>query len=123
MVPEWLGDDRLKKLKNGHSSGGTVRAGGVRTPGHSSQNQLSMAHRGSQKMKGFTKTKKNHWILYGSELGPLHIHYGCVSCHSCETSNSGSKCCLILLSAFGILFLLLGCLVQASYEAMRLVFL
>jgi hypothetical protein len=56
---------------------------GSRTPGgNSSQNQLSRACSGSHRLKRQTRT------LYGSELGPLHILYGCIAC-SCGTFNSG----------------------------------
>ena len=29
--------------------------------------------------------------LCGSDLGPLHVSYGCVACSSCRTPNSGSR--------------------------------
>jgi hypothetical protein len=32
--------------------------------------------------------------LYGSDLGPLHICYGCVAQCSCEIPYSGSRGCL-----------------------------
>ena len=44
-------------------------------------NQLPWAHRSSQRQSG---------SLYGSDLGPLHIWYGCVAWTSCETPSSGS---------------------------------
>ena len=65
-----------------HRSG--VEREGLRTGEHSTQSQLSRAHRRSQRLNEKT------WTLYGTELIPLHIHYGCVDGHFCGTPNSGS---------------------------------
>jgi hypothetical protein len=54
--------------------------------------------------------------LYGSDLGSLHICYGCVAQCTCETPNSGTRLFLTLLPAFGTPFLLLDCLVTLMSE-------
>lgn len=42
---------------------------------------LSRVNSGSQRLKG------PQWMLYGSELGPLHEYFGCLALCSCRTSN------------------------------------
>lgn len=66
-----------------------VRARGVRGTMRTSstKNQLSRIHRGSQRLKGQT------WNLFGSELGPLHVPYGCVAWCSYGNFNSGTEDC------------------------------
>jgi hypothetical protein len=74
--------------ENPHRRGRSQIVGsrGLRTPGEEGpQNQLSRAHRGSQRLKWQTQT------LYGSNLGPLHIPYGCVAWCPCGTTNSGME--------------------------------
>jgi hypothetical protein len=78
--------------------------------GHSPQNQLSRAHRSSQRLEQQAAT------LCGSELGPLHIPYVCVAWDSCGAPNSmcvcvcvcGAGASLTPLPALGILSLVLG---------------
>lgn len=58
---------------------------GSRPPGAKGpQNQLTWAHRGSQRWNQLSKS------LYGSNLGSLHICYGCVAWCSCGTPTSKS---------------------------------
>ena len=60
-----------------------------RTPGeHRPENQVSMAHTGSQTSKGQSRTP------HGSELNPLRLCYGCIVRCSCGTLNRESKGCL-----------------------------
>lgn len=77
-----------------------------RGQGHCPQNQLSRAHRGSQRWK-----QRSH-SLHVSALGPLNIHYDCWLdvLGGLLTVKVGIS--LIFLPVWGTLFLLLGCLIQ-----------
>lgn len=95
------------ELRESMGKGGVIAWAGVsRTSGergHGRHNQLTRAHRDSQRLK---------WqpgILYGSKLGPLHISYGCVGW--CPNSGRG-RMSRTLFCAFGTLYLLC-CLVQS----------
>jgi hypothetical protein len=77
-----------------------------RDPGH----QEYMTHR--IKWLGLMGTRRSG-ILEGSDLGPLHIRYGCVTWHSCRNPNSESEgSSWSFLPTVGPFLLLLGCLIQ-----------
>lgn len=92
-----VGVKKMRHVEPGepHRLGGgrTVGAKGSRTLWeHSPQNQLSRDARGSWKL--------NIVMDYGSQLGPLHVHYSCVAGCPCGTPNSQRGCwhvtCLVL---------------------------
>ena len=63
---------------------------GSRTPWeHSPQNQLSRAHKVSQRLKWKQRPRM-------TELGPLHIPNGCLAWWSAGSPNSGNEECLWL---------------------------
>lgn len=80
---------------------------------HGPQNQLTGMRVGSQRSGS----------LYGSDLGFLHVCYGCVAHCFGGTSNRWSRGSFWLLSVCGTLFLLLGCLIQPWPENVCLVLL
>lgn len=63
---------------------------GSKTSQKSPQRQLTWAHRGSKRQKHPSRN------LCGSELGPLHTCYGCVTWSSCKIPDSESRCSLTL---------------------------
>ena len=70
------------------------------------KNQLSRAHRGSQRLKQQSQN------LHGTALDPLRIYYVVGSVFWGGLLTMGLGLSLTLLPALGSLFLLLGCLVQ-----------
>jgi hypothetical protein len=83
---------------------------GSKTLQENPQNQLTWLTEPEQGLQGLSWWQSG--ILYGSDLGPLHIYHGCVVWSSCVTSNSGRGLSLTLLLASGALFILLGCLIS-----------
>lgn len=76
---------------------------------HVPQNQLNRAHSGPKILKAELGR------LYRSDLGSLHIWYGCRAwCSRGTTKSESSGMLLTLLPTFGTLFLLLGFLLQTD---------
>lgn len=81
------------------------------TPHEYLQNQLTLAHRGSQKLE------MQPAILYGTDPGPLHVSYGFVALSSCVIPKSVSRTLLGGEWEYLVLLLLnMPCLVDIHWR-------